>query len=149
MHTDSVVDPGSDAFLTPVSWMGKKSGSGSGMNNISHISKSLETIFLGLKYLKFFDADPGSGTEKIRIRIRINSADPQHCILEYWKKKNRLWLPYPTTGEKLASLCVCIFDVNVQNKIQNKCTGSGSDQENLFKFKYANFSCKWSNSSFF
>jgi hypothetical protein len=33
--------------------MGKKSGSGSGMNNPDHISESLETIF------KFFDADPG------------------------------------------------------------------------------------------
>jgi hypothetical protein len=43
--------------------MGKKSGSGSGMNkNPDHISdsESLETIFLGLKKkLKFFDADPG------------------------------------------------------------------------------------------
>jgi hypothetical protein len=36
------------------------------MNNPHHISESLETIFLGLKYLNslFFDADPGSGMEK-------------------------------------------------------------------------------------
>jgi hypothetical protein len=47
--------------------MGKKSGSGSGMNNPDHISESLETIF-GLKILKFFDSDPGSGMEKFRIR---------------------------------------------------------------------------------
>jgi hypothetical protein len=44
--------------------MGKKSdqdpGSGSGMNNPEHISKSLEIIF-GVKILKFFDADPESG----------------------------------------------------------------------------------------
>jgi hypothetical protein len=33
-------------------------GSGSGMNNPDHISKSLETI-LWAKILKFFDADPG------------------------------------------------------------------------------------------
>jgi hypothetical protein len=33
--------------------MGNKSGSGSGMNNLDNISKSLETS------LKFFDADPG------------------------------------------------------------------------------------------
>jgi hypothetical protein len=39
---------------------GKKSGSGSGMNNPDHISESLETIF-GLKILKFFYSDPGSG----------------------------------------------------------------------------------------
>jgi hypothetical protein len=40
--------------------MGKKSGSGSGMNNPDHISESLEieTIFW-VKILKFFDADPG------------------------------------------------------------------------------------------
>jgi hypothetical protein len=45
--------------------MGKKSGSG--MNNPDHISESLETIFW-VKILKFFDADPGSGMEKNRIR---------------------------------------------------------------------------------
>jgi hypothetical protein len=49
--------------------MGKKSGSGSGMNNPDHISESLLTIFL-VKILKFVDADPGSGT-----RNRKNS-DP-------------------------------------------------------------------------
>jgi hypothetical protein len=38
--------------------MGKKSGSGSGMNNPDHISESLEIIF-PVKILKFFDADPG------------------------------------------------------------------------------------------
>jgi hypothetical protein len=55
----SVADPapGSGAFLTPES----------GMNNPDHISKSLETIFW-VKILHFFDADPGSGMEKIRIR---------------------------------------------------------------------------------
>jgi hypothetical protein len=38
--------------------MGKKSGFGSGMNNLVHISESLETIFW-VKILKLFDADPG------------------------------------------------------------------------------------------
>jgi hypothetical protein len=45
--------------------MGKKSGSGSGMNNPDHISESLETIF-GLKYLNSMigirdgkNSDPG------------------------------------------------------------------------------------------
>jgi hypothetical protein len=40
--------------------MGKKSESGSRMNNQDHISWSLETIFW-VKIPKFFDADPGSG----------------------------------------------------------------------------------------
>jgi hypothetical protein len=38
-------DPGSGAFLTPGSRMGKKSGSQ--MNNPNHISESLATIFWG------------------------------------------------------------------------------------------------------
>jgi hypothetical protein len=46
--------------------MGKKSKSGSRMNNPDHISESLETIFW-VKILKFFYADPGSGMEKIRV----------------------------------------------------------------------------------
>ncbi len=72
----SVADLGSDVCLTPGSGMGKKSGSGSGMNNPDHISDSFETIFW-VKILKFFDADPGGsgiflirdpGWEKFRIR---------------------------------------------------------------------------------
>jgi hypothetical protein len=60
--------------------MGKMSGSESGMNNpnhISHISESLETIFLGLKYFNSLMQilDPGSEMEKIRIREGKNS-DP-------------------------------------------------------------------------
>jgi hypothetical protein len=55
------------------------------MNNLDHISESLETIF-SFKILKFLDADPGSGMEKIRIRngkyldprSGINIPDPQH-----------------------------------------------------------------------
>jgi fumarate hydratase class II len=37
------------------------------MNNPDHLSESLETIFW-VKILKFFDAGPESGMEKIRIR---------------------------------------------------------------------------------
>jgi hypothetical protein len=55
--------------------MGKKSGSGSGFNNPDHISESLETIVFWVKILNFFDADPGSGMEKMWIRDRKNS-DP-------------------------------------------------------------------------
>ncbi len=53
METWSVADPGSGAFLTPGSGMGKKPR-----------SESLETIF-SIEILKFFDADanqdPGPG----------------------------------------------------------------------------------------
>jgi hypothetical protein len=55
--------------------MGKKSGSGSGMNNPDHISESLETIFW-VKILKFFDADPGWK----KFRSGINIPDTQHCF---------------------------------------------------------------------
>jgi hypothetical protein len=37
------------------------------MNSSDHISESLETISW-VKILKFFDADPGPGMEKIRIQ---------------------------------------------------------------------------------
>jgi hypothetical protein len=53
--------------------MGKNSGSGSGMNHPDHISKCIETIFFGLKYLNSLmrdgkNSDPGSGMERILIR---------------------------------------------------------------------------------
>jgi hypothetical protein len=41
------------------------------MNNPDHIFYSLETILfgiLGVKVLKFFDEDPGSGMETVRIQ---------------------------------------------------------------------------------
>jgi hypothetical protein len=47
--------------------MGKKSRSGSGMNNPDHISENLETI-VWVKILKFFDAGPG--WKKFRSGIR-------------------------------------------------------------------------------
>jgi hypothetical protein len=52
------------------SGIGKKSGSGSGIRDEKPRSYFLElrNHFLGLKILKFFDADPGSGMETIRIR---------------------------------------------------------------------------------
>jgi hypothetical protein len=71
----NVADPGSGAFLTPVSGMGKKSGSG--MNNPDHISESLETIFW-VKILKLFGADPG--WKKFGSGISI--PDPQHLLLQ-------------------------------------------------------------------
>ncbi len=74
-------DSGSGAFLTPGSGIGKKSGSGSGMNNPDHISESLETIFW-VKILLFFDEDPGSGMEK-KIRFRDPGRKNSDQI---WKK---------------------------------------------------------------
>ena len=52
-------DPGSGAFLTPGSGMGKKSGSESGMS-----TRIIFPAIFWIKILKFFDADP----EKNRIR---------------------------------------------------------------------------------
>jgi hypothetical protein len=56
--------------------MGKKSGSGSGMNNPDHISESLETIFW-VKIFIFFEAGLGSGMEKFGSRINIPFFDPE------------------------------------------------------------------------
>ncbi len=49
------------------------------MNNPDHISESLETIFW-VTILKFFNADPGSGMEKIQIRDGKN-LDPVSAAL--------------------------------------------------------------------
>jgi hypothetical protein len=48
--------------LAPGSGRAKKLRSGSGMNNLDHVSQSLEIIFC-VKILKFFeaDADPNTG----------------------------------------------------------------------------------------
>jgi hypothetical protein len=77
-------DPGLGTFLTP----------GSGIRDEQPGSYFLEFrnhffAFLEVKILKFFDEDPGSGMETVRIRdgksrIRdprsgINIPDPQHC----------------------------------------------------------------------
>jgi hypothetical protein len=48
----------------------------------------LRNHFFGVKILKFFDGDPGSGMETVRIRdpgwkkvgSGINIPDPQHCL---------------------------------------------------------------------
>jgi hypothetical protein len=67
------------------------------MNNPDHISYSLETIFLGLKYfnslMRIRDLDPGQkkfgsgirgiqnpGWKKAGSGIRKNIPDPQHCL---------------------------------------------------------------------
>ncbi len=70
--------PGSGVFLTLRSGMGKKSGSGSGMNY-------WETIFW-VKLLKSFDANPGFGMEKFgsgmeKFKSGINIPDPHHWVV--------------------------------------------------------------------
>ncbi len=76
--------------------MGRKSASGSGMNNLDHIFKSLEPFFFwGVKLLKFFDEDPGwrqfgSGIRDVKKSdpgSGINIPDPQHC--QYFDLKSR------------------------------------------------------------
>jgi hypothetical protein len=82
-------DPGLGTFLTPGSGIrdGRKSASGSGIRDEQPGSYFLELrnhffAFGGVKILKFFDEDPGSGMETVRIRdprSGINIPDPQHC----------------------------------------------------------------------
>jgi hypothetical protein len=62
--------------------MGKKSGSGSGMNNPNHIPESLETIFWGLKYLNSLMRIRNPGWKKLgsgmeKFGSGINIPDPQ------------------------------------------------------------------------
>jgi hypothetical protein len=74
--------------------MGKKSGSGSGIYNPDHISESLETIFwVKIPVLKFFDADPGSGINRIWIRDK----HPGSAILI--KISGGLWREASANGE--------------------------------------------------
>ncbi len=64
-----VFHPGSadpDPDFLPISDPRVKKGSGFGMNNQEHISHILQKIFW-VKILKFFDANSGSGIEKIWI----------------------------------------------------------------------------------
>jgi hypothetical protein len=76
--------------------MGRKSASGSGIRDEQPGSYVLELRnhffgFLGVKILKFFDEDPGSGMETVRIRdlgwkkvgSGINIPDPQHCMADW------------------------------------------------------------------
>ncbi len=62
--------------------MGKKSGSGSVMNNQDHIFEGLETFFgVKIPVLKFFAADPGCkklGSGMENFGSGINIPDPQH-----------------------------------------------------------------------
>jgi hypothetical protein len=98
-----VQDSGSGAFLTPGSGMGKKSGSGSGMNIPDHISEGLQTIFR-VKILKFFVADPGSGMERIRIQDQgWKNSDPVSGMEKIWIRDK-----HPGSATLALSLCDCV-----------------------------------------
>jgi hypothetical protein len=88
-------DPGLGAFLTPGSGIrdGRKSASGSGIRDEQPGSYFLERrkhffAFFGVKILKFFDEDPGSGMTTVGIRDpgwkKVGSGmfipDPPHWI---------------------------------------------------------------------
>jgi hypothetical protein len=60
--------------------MGNKSGSGSGINNLDHISESLEQFF-GLKYLNSLMRIRDPGWKKLTSGINI--PDPHHWYLGY------------------------------------------------------------------
>jgi hypothetical protein len=68
--------------------MGKKSGSGSGMNNPYHIFSIAYKPIFWVKILKFFDADPGckkfgSGIRVEKIGSEIRDKHPGSATLLY------------------------------------------------------------------
>jgi hypothetical protein len=69
MFPFSLADPGSGIWCFFDPWIRypgrvKNQDPESGMNILDHISETLETsLFLGENKLKFFDADPDSGSE--------------------------------------------------------------------------------------
>jgi hypothetical protein len=71
-------DPGSGAFLTP----------GSGMNNpveslnLTGLKKYLNSL-MRIQIRNLFD--PGSGIQNGKIRIWINTLDPQHSLIDHLK----------------------------------------------------------------
>jgi hypothetical protein len=73
--------------------MGKKSGSGSGMNHLEHISVSLNNNFW-VKILKFFDADPGSGTRDGK------NSDPESGMKKKSDKHPGSAIPSPMPGSR-------------------------------------------------
>jgi hypothetical protein len=94
----AIRDPGwlESQYPDPGSGRGRKSASGSGIRDEQPGSYFLELrnhffVFFWVKILKFFDADPGSGMENVRIRdpgsgmekksdpgSGMNIPDPQH-----------------------------------------------------------------------
>jgi hypothetical protein len=88
------LDPGSGIGCLSDPWIrdGRKSASGSKIRDEQPGSYFLELrnhffAFFGVKILKFFDEDPGSGMETVRIRdpgwkkvgSGIHIPDPPHC----------------------------------------------------------------------
>jgi hypothetical protein len=95
----------------------KKSRSGSGMNILDHISKSLETIFW-VKILKFFDTCGfGSG----------NLFDPRSGIRD---GKIRIWDKHP--GSATLVIGGCTLQTDKQLKGPKLCTVSPG--QTIFSF---------------
>jgi hypothetical protein len=99
------LDEGSGAFLTltPGSgMMGKKTGSGSGMNNPDHISKGLETNFLWVK---------------IHINYLMRIRDPG------WKNSDPGWKnlgPGWKNSARLFDQCSGVRDIFIGIRIRTK-----------------------------
>jgi len=109
---------------------GRKSASGSGIRDEQPGSYFLELrnhffAFLGVKILKFFDEDPGSGMETVRIRdpgwkkVRSgkNIPDPQHWL--FYKEKDYKYQQIYCKNVKQKML-------NEGNQIHNFIFSSGS-----------------------
>ncbi len=118
----------SGAFLTPGSGsgMGKNQnpdpGSGSWMNNPDPISTTL-----WVKILQFFDADPGSRMEKIRIRDKypgsatlLGKKPYSRWTLSTWAGARR-WRPPPASGppSRPAGSPASGKRLTKQNQVQN------------------------------
>jgi hypothetical protein len=123
------LDPGLGTFLTPGSGIrdGRKSASGSGIRDEQPGSYFLELknhffAFFGVKIHKFFDEDPGSGMEKVRIR------DPG------WKKVgSRIRDKHPGSATLWVSLLTTVVGpmririqirIHTQGFYDQKCTSS-------------------------
>jgi hypothetical protein len=90
--------------LTPGSGIGRKSASESGIRDDQPESYFLELrnhfflFFFGVKILKFFDADPGSGMETVRIRdpgwnkVGSGIRDTATKIYRFWKIRKKFYI---------------------------------------------------------
>ncbi len=125
-----------DPWIRDLGWVKNQDtnpGSGSEMNNPDHISESLETIWV--KILKFFDPDPGSAMEWIRIRdpgwkkfeSGINMPDPQHCCCVLYIHTHIVTLPLQQVvcGRQEHSVLVperFVLCQNILYRAQTKCS---------------------------
>ena len=121
-------DPGSGVLLTPGSGMGKKSGSGSRI-----WIEQPGSCFRELKYLKFFDADPGwkklrSEIENIRIRDKhpgsatMGKSHIKKLYVRSQWTKNSLTTQKFRQEKKLVTLVALVRHTTIYSEL---CCGSG------------------------